>query len=217
MLDVDVAEQAARHVTVRTDALAAPPRTRRRRGGAPEDREVDDGRHRTVGHEVDELAGVEEAAFVVVPPGESLVAHECARAEIDHGLDVRTNPTVTHCDRELVGDRDHAHCRVVVEDDGVPRAHCLGAVHRGVGAAEELCGLVVRVADRDAEARGDIDLALGRVNRVARDGLADAVGQGECGLGALDPVEQQHELVAAEAGDGVGGAHHAGHAMGQHA
>ena len=74
--------------------------------------------------------------------------------EVDDRLYVRANEPVAHRDAELVRERGHADFGLVVEHHDVVAA-APWPMHRGVGAAQQLRGLVAALAERDAEARPD--------------------------------------------------------------
>ena len=104
------------------------------------------------------------------------------------------------------GDRRRVHLGLV--DPEATLALALGAVHRGVGVAEQLVGGgAVRAGVGDARARMDEDLLArdeeGRFERVDQPlrGLAG-------GRGCREPLQQDRELVAAEPRRGVGAAQH---------
>ncbi len=83
-------------------------------------------------------------------------------------------------------------------------AFLLGAVHGDVGVADERLGVgaVARTRDRDADARRHGDVAvLEDERRLERRG--QPVDDGEDRLLVGEPLEQDDELVAAEAGEGV--------------
>ena len=94
-------------------------------------------------------------------------------------------------------------------------AVALGDVHRGVGVADELVGVGRRLAldDRDAQAGADDDLLLIQPQRL-QERLEHALGGVGRLLRADDVLEQDGELVAAEARRGVGGADARGQALG---
>ena len=80
----------------------------------------------------------------------------------------------------------------------------LGVVHREVGAAQEIVDVVaVHGHERDADADADLD-ALAEHDEGLPEGLLDLPDHGR-GPGHVGAGRQEHaELVAAEAGDGVG-------------
>ena len=84
----------------------------------------------------------------------------------------------------------------------------LGAIHRHVGLAQHALGIGLRVRrDRHPHARRHR-----HVRRPHREGLLErrqhAVGEAQRFALALDAFAEDHELVAAEAGDRVAVAHH---------
>ena len=104
---------------------------------------------------------------------------------------------------------DDLGLHAVLEDAVAALAVALGAVHRDVGLAQQLRGLVA--ADGDAERHLDVDLAAGDDDRRAQRG-GDPLGH-EHRLVDLTQVLQQHrELVAAQARGGVGAAQRLGDA-----
>ena len=101
-----------------------------------------------------------------------------------------------------------------VEDHVAGAARGLGAVHRGVGVAQQvLRPLVLGGVDGDADAGGDEDLVAAEVDR-RRQALVDAVGHPHGVADVAPPFEQDRELVAADAGDGVRGAQRRGERAG---
>ena len=85
-----------------------------------------------------------------------------------------------------------------------PAAALLGAVHRGVGVAQEVGRIVVgALGERDAEARGDEVVARREHDRLA-DGLRDALGHPDRLARAVELLAHDQELVAAEPRHGVG-------------
>ena len=158
----------------------------------------------------DELAGRHEPDVGVAPAQQRLDRDGHAGRDRVHRLVVqlelvaRQRPAQTRGERQLRGRR-----RVLggVEAER-PAAVALGLVERAVRALEQLLEVagVVR-EDRDADARRDLELVpleherlLERGQQVTRDdpGLLAGV--------ALEVAEQQHELVAAVAGQHVLGA-----------
>src|ERR671924_190744 len=102
-----------------------------------------------------------------------------------------------------------------LEDPVAALAVPLGHVHGDVGIPEELLGVVRRdlaVGEADPEARPREDLL--RVDLELRlERLEDPVGDVRRLLEVSDPVEEDRELVAAEARDGIGGPHGADEAL----
>ena len=92
--------------------------------------------------------------------------------------------------------------------DAVP-SPLLGPVLRGVGVGEERLRVVGRVeVGRDPDARRDVEAPARDLERVA-ERVRDPLGDRDRLVPAVDPVEQQRELVAAETGEQVLAAHHA--------
>ena len=88
-------------------------------------------------------------------------------------------------------------------------APLLGPVLRGVGIGEERLGVVGAVeVRRDADARRDVEAPARDLERIA-ERVGNPLGDRDRFAPAVDPVEQQRELVAAEAGEQVLAAHHA--------
>jgi hypothetical protein len=93
-------------------------------------------------------------------------------------------------------------------------ARRLGPVHRDVGVAQHVAGLVVAPgADGDADARAARDLGAGHPVGLAHR-LLDARGQLDHALVGLGAAQQQRELVSPQARHQVIGAHPAGNALG---
>ena len=94
-------------------------------------------------------------------------------------------------------------------------ARLLGAVHGGVGLADDVVDVLLGVGDDvDADADRDRPLLSGERDRQAG-GLGDALGDERGLLVAVQALEQEGELVAAEAGDGVHRAQHRAEALGE--
>ena len=94
------------------------------------------------------------------------------------------------------------------------RPWSFAAVHRGVGVAQERLGrLHVAARQRDADARGDVHLAVDEHDRLGHR-RADAIG--DLGRDRLvgHALAEHGELVAAEPGDGVVRAHRVAQAVG---
>ena len=102
---------------------------------------------------------------------------------------------------------EHALAQHVVEQLVAAAAALLGAVHRGVGVAQQVLGeRVGALGDRDPDARGDEVLAGGEDDRLV-DRLRDALGHPDRLVRAVELLADDEELVAAEPGDRVGGPH----------
>jgi hypothetical protein len=104
-----------------------------------------------------------------------------------------------------------------VEQLEAPAAVLLGAVHRGIGLADEVLRGPGQVSgDRDPDARGDELLGRAELERPAQC-FGHALGDADRQLGLREVVADHAELVAAEARDRVTGAQHVGEPRGQHA
>jgi len=107
---------------------------------------------------------------------------------------------------EVVFGLEHADDRCVhlfVEDPVATSTCLLGLVHGGVGRPEDVLGVLEgRVPDDHAYAAGGRHLLLLEGNGSPQLFL-DAVDDRQYVAGAGDRVEQDHELVASHAGDGV--------------
>ena len=94
------------------------------------------------------------------------------------------------------------------------RPRLLGPVLRGVGERQQRLGVVGRVeVRRDADARGHVDRATRRPGTARTNDCATRSAMTTRLAVAAQLVEQHRELVAAEAGEHVGGAQHAVHAL----
>ena len=137
---------------------------------------------------------------------ERLVAGDTARGELEHGLEGGLDRTLAQQRLDLLAllaGRGTAR-EVDAIAERAPAAGVLGGVERGVGAREQV-GRVGRVLGmgRDAGGGGErapADLHLG-------DRRAGALGR-LAGAGGPDAGQHEHELLAAEAPDGVAVAHH---------
>jgi hypothetical protein len=94
-------------------------------------------------------------------------------------------------------------------------AVAVGDVHRRVGVAEQLVGVggAAALDHRDAEARAQRQLLAAHGQRPGQAG-EDALGRVGDLLCSLDVLEEDRELVAAEARRGVARAHARGQALG---
>ena len=159
----------------------------------------------------DEVVRGHEPAGRVLPAHERLERHDAVLGERDDRLVLHDELVVLQRAAQVglelePGDRRRVHLGFV--DAVAALALALGPVHRGVGVAQELVGVVaVRAREGDSGARVDEDLLardeerrLERVDEALR-GLARG---GRC----REALEQDRELVAAEPGRGVGAAEH---------
>ena len=147
----------------------------------------------------------------MLPADQRLEARDLAGAEADHRLVVEGELVAVERVAQLAFDLEPAHRagpHLGVEEDAAGAAAFLGPVHRRVGVADQQLGagrlLVVRAGDGDADRGGDEVL-----DAVDREGLGegggDAVGDRDRLAFVGEAVDQDPELVAAEAGDDVAG------------
>ena len=156
----------------------------------------------------DELAGHQQPALGMLPAHQRLDARRgAASSQVDDRLVVQhaARPRAAPARRSALElePLDHRDVHLGLEDLLLAAALGLRAVQGEVGVAQQVVGLVG--ADRDPDAGADHDLAaLHREGLVHR--LEDAVRghRDGCVVGVL---EQDDELVAAEARRGVAGAH----------
>ena len=144
------------------------------------------------------------------PPDQRLDAGDASAVELDHRLVVQDELAVLDRPLEVGLQLESLQRRLVhgrLEDLVPALAALLGHVHRDVGVAEQLFGIPgLSLLDHgDPEARPDEDLLPLQQERVLEH-LHDPIGD----VGRLDALaavlQQDRELVAAQAGRGVGGA-----------
>ena len=145
------------------------------------------------------------------------VPNMCAVREPDLGLVVQlelaARERVAKAGLELEP-LDGARAQRLVEDLQPRLALLLGLVHGGVGVADQVVGADrVALGQRDAEAGADEAVLALELERLADRG-GEPVGDAADVVEVLDALEQDHELVAAEAGDHVVGAQLVGEALG---
>ncbi len=156
----------------------------------------------------DEVYRRDEAALRVLPADERLEAAQAEVFERDDGLVVEHElvafERAAHVGFELQ-EVDGARVHRLVEDFVARLAERLGAVHGGVGVAQDVFGaLVAGRGGRDAHADGGEDLAA-REHEGRGQLFLDALGDLD-GLLLFDDIfDEDGELVAAEARDGVAG------------
>ena len=100
-----------------------------------------------------------------------------------------------------------------VEDPDLALAGALGLVHRDVGIAQQAGRAHARRRDGDADAGEHGDVVAGDRHRVA-EAVEQSLGDVDRAVDAAAVLEQDRELVAAEAGGGVAGAGGAADAIG---
>ena len=153
-----------------------------------------------------EFVGRHQAPLRMGPAQKRLEPLDAARLHFDDGQVEKA---------ELLAQERAAQVRLELHELGLALAHRgvehhrarpalrLGAVHGGVGIPEQLLRLLVgRGAERDADAHRAEDLVTADLERLAGH-LVDAIGHHRGVLRRLHVVEQDGELVAAVAGEGV--------------
>ena len=155
-----------------------------------------------------EGAGGQQPALGVAPAHERLDAHELAGRQVGDRLVVQRQLVVAQGVAHLAGQLEAIAAVVVALGgvDPVPGAPALGLVHRDVGVAQQGARVLgVLGEDGDADARADVQRDPGeRVGAPERRAQPGGRHRGRLGVGVLD---QHAELVAAQAGDDVAGAH----------
>ena len=166
----------------------------------------------------DEAVGHQHAAGGVLPAGQRLAADHQAGAQVDHRLEPRPHLTALQREPQVVlhleplgGPQPHG----LVEDLVAGPAVLLGAVHRRVGVADQQLGVdhLARRCQGNAHAGRDDQVPavdLEGPAQLARDALHDR----ENLLLGGELLTDQDELVATEAGQGVGGAEQPGEPAG---
>ena len=155
--------------------------------------------------DVDELRRHERAALGMLPAQQRLDADDEAALEVDGRLvdDAQLVAVERAAQRGLdveAFDERRAHAFVV---DLVARpASLLREVHGGVGVADHRFGFGVGVGERDADAHRREHLRRLDGERLVHRAIG-ALGDGDGVVLGHELVAQDHELVAAEAGDGV--------------
>ncbi len=171
--------------------------------------------------DLDELGGQQDAVVGVVPP------HQCL------GTD---DPPVVEGDERLVVDLHLAALGDVVQRgveieptlrtgaDPVGIGHgelataasLLDPVHGHVGIAQQLVAGLSLLAQRDPDAHGGDHLVPGAQGDRVAEGVEDGVRHLAGVIGRGDSLEQDHELVAAEAGQRVAGPDRTAQAVADH-
>ncbi len=167
--------------------------------------------------ERDELGGRDVLGVGAVPARERLGADDAARRQLHDRLVGDLEAALLDGALELAGERVAAQQRgglAVVEDLEVPLLLLLGGVHGDVGVAQHLGGARLAVlAERDAGAGADPQRGGGELERLVEREL-DALGDAGGAL-VVAAVEQDRELVAAEARRQVAGAQAGAQAAGE--
>ncbi len=135
---------------------------------------------------------------------------------LEHDADLVALERLPEPERELVTELHLCvHRRVVVREAVL--AGLLGGIHRDVGVPEELVGGASGRRPARSRCSRDRRLAARKLERPAHR-LEERLGD-DLGAAMVDRLEQDGELVAAEARRGVAGAHASGDAapdLGQH-
>ena len=168
--------------------------------------------------ERDELDRRDQPALGMAPAQQRLDAGDGLVLEPDERLVMKLELLALERPLQVGAQLEAGHHPVVhggLEQAVAALALGLGDVHRGVGVADQLVGVggVPRLDDRDAEAGADDQVVVVELERAA-ERVEDPLGGLDRRLRVVDVLEQDRELVAAEAGGGVGGADARGDALG---
>ena len=163
-----------------------------------------------------ELARLDHLAGAVGPAAERLEARDGAGRSLDHRL--VEHPQLAAVERVAQAGLEleplhHPRVHRLVEHGVAGAALRLGAVHGDVGVAHDVLRRAVGGHERDADAGRHVELAVVDVERRG-ERLLQALGDDRGAADVLDLLEQQRELVAAVAGDGVAGAQRTFDALG---
>ena len=175
--------------------------------------EVDDQPH-LLGQR-DELPGLDEPSRRVMPADECLQPGHAAVAQSHDRLEMQLELSRLDCVLQLCAQfepLEHAFVHLGLEDPIAALAFALADVHRGVGVADQLIGVAesllgVGFAERDAEARDEpsrslptteIGISNPRTRRSASSSRHRGVG---------NVLDQDGELVSAEARGRIGRSH----------
>ena len=160
--------------------------------------------------ERDELEGRDQAAGGVAPAQQRLDAGDRAVAQADERLVVQLELVALERPLQIGAQLQARHDLLVhgrLEHAVAALALALGDVHGRVGVADQLVGVGggSGLGHRDAQAGADDDVVVVELERAGQR-LEDPLGGLGGGLDVVDVLQQDRELVAAEAGGGVGGA-----------
>ncbi len=162
-----------------------------------------------------EVARRHDAAHRVVPAQERLDRDAVTGGEVELGLEQHPQlVAVERAPERALGEQARHGLGVhrLVEELVARAAASLGAVHRRVGVLQEARRALRRpVGDRDADAGRHRDLGARERERFG-ERLRGALGQLGGLLLAAQVLAEHHELVAADAGDGVLATHGRGQA-----
>ncbi len=154
--------------------------------------------------EADELVRSDHAEPRMPPAHQRLGSGDALRLHVDQWLEQQEQ--FLALDRVPQRVFEAQVVAVVVDRSGDVAAHARGSQllrreHRLLGAMEQAVRVaaVVRI-DADADRRGEEDF-LAREFEGPREDSRDRFADPQRGVGAVDPVEEQRELVLPEAGD----------------
>ena len=162
----------------------------------------------------DELPGLDEPSRRVMPADERLHAGHAAVVQPHDRLEVQLE--LAPFDRALqlrtqLEPFEDALVHRLLEDAIAARSVALADVHRGVGVADQLVGIagrliVVGAAEGDADARANRHVLAADRDRHLEP-AHEALREVDRGRGVADVLDQDGELVPAEARGGVGRPH----------
>ena len=156
-----------------------------------------------------ELAGEDDPARGVRPPDQGFHLLQ-PPGQVDHGLVVKAQLTALQCPAQLRLDLEAGHRTAAglgVEDLDMTASLFLGPVHGGPGVPNEALGVGGgRARQGDADRGRRVDLPVHRALDQERGGQDryQPTGQGHGLALVLQGLAQDHELVPAQPGDGVG-------------
>ena len=153
----------------------------------------------------DELVRRQPAVHGVRPAQQHLGARHRIGAQVDLGLVVQHELLALERRAQVAGQGQALHAVAVELGDVAldPGAPLLGLVHGDVGALHEHVDVLAVLGEgRDADAGAELQAHAGDVE-VLGDGAPDGGRDGDAGGRRLDRAQEDRELVAAEARDGV--------------
>ncbi len=157
----------------------------------------------------DEVGRVEGPPLGMAPTDQRLEAGDLAGAEVDDGLVVERQLVAVEGVAQLPFHLQPLHrprSHLGVEEDAAGAAALLGPVHRRVGVADQQLGVDVPIFSRagDGDADAGADEVVDAVDRERLgEGGGDAIGDRQRLVFVGEAIDQDPELVAAEAGDDV--------------
>ena len=153
----------------------------------------------------DELVGRQPAVHGVRPAQQHLGARHRIGAQVDLGLVVQDELLALERRAQVAGQGQALHAVAVELGDVAldPGAPLLGLVHGDVGALHEHVDVLAVLGEGgDADAGAELQAHAGDVE-VLGDGAPDGGRDGDAGGRRLDRAQEDRELVAAQARDGV--------------